>query len=237
MLQEINLRLKMVYDMIPECDILGDVGTDHAFLPIYAIQTGKCKKAIASDLREGPLYIAKKNIAASGLSNHIETIMSNGLKGYIGKDCNVIVIAGMGGLTICNILSDWVSDCKQYKYFPGNISLILQPNTHEFEVRKCLWDNGFEIIDEQAIKDGNHVYISFHTKYTDELKEYSEMELYVGKIMSKRMSENDILYFNSLKNKYNNILKGLLMRKAPPKEVLSRIILVQNILKELNNLL
>ena len=57
----INARLKMLYDMMPECDCMGDVGTDHGFLPIYCVINGKCKSAVASDLREGPLKIADSN--------------------------------------------------------------------------------------------------------------------------------------------------------------------------------
>ena len=64
-LTEINLRLKMLYDMIPDCTKIGDVGTDHGFLPIYAVENDRCKYAIASDLREGPLKIAKNNIKIS----------------------------------------------------------------------------------------------------------------------------------------------------------------------------
>lgn len=237
MLQEINLRLKMIYSMIPDCEKIGDVGTDHGFLPIYCVQNGKCNTAIASDLREGPLYIANKNISENNLQNKIETMLSNGLKGYIGKDCNVIVIAGMGGLTICNILSDWVKECNEKNYFPGNNSLILQPNTHEFEVRKFLWDNGYEINDEQAVKDGNHVYIAIKTSFTGNKEYYNKLHLYLGKIMPFRKSENDILYFDSLKRKYSNILKGLLMRKNPSTEVINRIELSKSILKELENLI
>lgn len=79
---QINLRLKTLYDMIPECARMGDVGTDHGYLPIYCIQTGKCGSAVASDLREGPLQTARNNIAAYGLEDRIETLLCSGLDGY-----------------------------------------------------------------------------------------------------------------------------------------------------------
>ena len=237
MLQQINLRLKMIYDMIPQCNKLGDVGTDHGFLPIYSVQTGKCKYAIASDLREGPLYIANKNISENGLSDKIQTMKCNGMDGYSDKNCDVIVIAGMGGITICNILSDWLAKAQTENHFPGNNTLILQPNTHDYEVRRFLWDNGFTITDEQAIKDGNHTYIALKTLYTGKNESYSILQLYLGKIMTLRKTENDILYFNALKRKYSNILKGLSMRNNPSKEILDRINLSKDILKELDCLL
>ena len=115
-LTEINLRLKMLYDMIPDCTKIGDVGTDHGFLPIYAVENDRCKYAIASDLREGPLKIAKYNIKNSGLEDNIQTMLCPGLEGYIDKDCEVVVIAGMGGITLCSILDDWIKLCKSKNY-------------------------------------------------------------------------------------------------------------------------
>ena len=102
---ELNLRLKMLYNMMPYCEKLGDVGTDHGFLPIYSILNNKCTTALASDLRIGPLKIANKNIKEAGLEHKIETLLTPGLEGYNEKNCDVIVIAGMGGLTICDILN------------------------------------------------------------------------------------------------------------------------------------
>ena len=142
---EISLRLKMLFEMLPTGKRLGDVGTDHGFLPIYSIQNGKFKNAVASDLRKGPLKIATQNIKSVNLERKIETLLCPGLEGYIDKDCDVIVIAGMGGLTVCKILDDWLNTCRQNNYFPGNICFVLQPNTHEHIVRKFLWDNMFEI--------------------------------------------------------------------------------------------
>ncbi len=237
MLQEINLRLKMIYNMMPNCEIMGDVGTDHGFLPIYCIQTGKCKKAIASDLREGPLCIANKNISENQLSDKIELMLSNGLNGYLDKKCDVIVIAGMGGLTICNILNEWMSLCKNNNYFPGNNSFILQPNTHEYEVRKLLWDNKFEILDEQAIRDGSHVYIAINTRFNGNSFKYTEKELYLGNILPYRKNSCDIEYLRALYTKYNNILKGLLKRKESNELVANRIKLSKTLLNELEVLI
>ena len=116
----INARLKMLYDMMPECDCMGDVGTDHGFLPIYCVINGKCKSAVASDLREGPLKIAQKNILLHHCEKQIQTRLCSGLKEYRAQECDVVVIAGMGGFTICNILAEWLDQSAQEKYFPGD---------------------------------------------------------------------------------------------------------------------
>lgn len=235
---EINLRLKMLYDMIPDCTTIGDVGTDHGFLPIYAVENGRCKYAIASDLREGPLKIAKTNIINSELEDYIQTMLCPGLEGYIDKDCEVVVIAGMGGITLCGILDDWIKLCKSKNYFPGNISYILQPNTHEHLVRQFLWDNGFDITCENSVRDGAHVYLGLKCTYDGiQRKDYTQVDCYVGKIMSIRMNDNDIVYYENLLNKHKHILSGLLHRIEPDKETSERINLSKMLIKELNDIL
>lgn len=234
---EINLRLKMLYNMIPNCLKLGDVGTDHGFLPIYAIDNNKCKSALASDLRQGPLNIAMKNIKESGLENQIETLLTPGLEGYNDKNCDVIVIAGMGGITICDILRDCLDSSLNFDYFPGNITFVLQPNTHENEVRKFLWDNSFVIQDEQAVKDGNHVYLGIKCVLSSKKEEYKQLDTYTGKIMNKRLSDNDFLYFNNLKVKYLNILKGLSKRKGNDIDDNNRILFIKELIIHIDNII
>lgn len=234
---EISSRLKMLFEMLPIGEKLGDVGTDHGFLPIYSIQKDKFKSAVASDLREGPLKIASQNIKSVNLDDKIETLLCPGLEGYFGKNCDVIVIAGMGGLTVCKIFEDWLETCKQNAYFPGNICFVLQPNTHEHIVRKYLWDNKFEIDDEQAIEDGNHVYVAYKGNFTDKQQNYTEIECYTGKIMSVRKSKNDIVYFKALLNKQKNILSGLQKRIQPDDETKERTSLCIRLIGELERIL
>lgn len=234
---EISSRLKMLFEMLPAGEKLGDVGTDHGLLPIYSIQNAKFKSAIASDLREGPLKIASQNIKSVCLEDKIETLLCPGLEGYIGKDCDAIVIAGMGGLTVCKILEDWLKLCGENDYFPGNICFVLQPNTHEHIVRKFLWDNMFEIEDEQAIEDGNHVYVAYKGQFTTQKQDYTEIQCYIGKIMPERKSENDIVYFNAFYNKQRNILSGLEKRTEPDDETKERTVLCKKLIAEIKGIL
>ena len=66
---KLNNRLMMITKQIPQCNILADIGTDHAFIPIYAVKHEICAKALAADLREGPLNIAHDNIKKHKLEN------------------------------------------------------------------------------------------------------------------------------------------------------------------------
>ena len=234
---EINLRLKMIYDMIPNCTVLGDVGTDHGLLPIYSVNNGKCKRAIASDLREGPLSVAAKNISEAGLNDKVKTLLCSGLDGYEDLGCDTIVIAGMGGLTVCQILQDWLSICDKKNYFPGNNIFVLQPNTHEHIIRRFLWDNYFVIEDEHAVKDGAHVYLALKCKYCSVIEEYTELDCYTGKIMKKRLNENDIVYYKTILKKHKNILLGLQKRVESDKNTLDRISISEKIISEVNQIL
>jgi len=234
---EISSRLKMLFDMLPAGERLGDVGTDHGLLPIYSVQKEKFKSAIASDLREGPLQIASQNIKNVHLEDKIETLLCPGLEGYNDKNCDSIVIAGMGGLTVCKILEDWLQNCKQSDYFPGNICFVLQPNTHEHIVRKFLWDNKFAIEDEQAIEDGAHVYVAYKCRFTNQKQTYTELQCYTGKIMSKRKQINDIVFYNALLKKQKNILFGLSQRIFPDDETKERVELCNKLIPELEKIL
>lgn len=152
-------RLKICAEMVSGIGIVCDVGTDHAYLPAELIASGKCSRAIASDVREGPLDAAKKTIERYGVTGKVELILSDGLEKVSMKGVSDVVIAGMGGETIIGILSD----CEAV--FDENISLILQPMTKADELRGWLGSYGFRIIEERAADDGNRVYIIIHAVY------------------------------------------------------------------------
>lgn len=234
---QINLRLKTLYDMIPECARMGDVGTDHGYLPIYCIQTGKCGSAVASDLREGPLQTARNNIAAYGLEDRIETLLCSGLDGYRDRACDVIVIAGMGGFTIRKILADWLASRENDKDFPGNPLFLLQPNTAEPELRQFLWEHSFSIEEERAVKDGLHVYVGILGRFTGEPQPYTAAECYTGKIMRGRMEESDRIYYEALYRKYSNVLAGLARKRQPGRASTEKTDAYERLLKELDRII
>ena len=199
----------MLYDMMPPCNCLGDVGTDHGFLPIYCVQQGKCARALASDLRPGPLQIAEKNIALYQCGAQIQTLLCAGLERRQEKTCDVITIAGMGGYTICHILQAWLEQCAASNDFPGKPLFLLQPNTAEHELRKFLWNRGFRIGEERAAQDGAHVYLALSGRFSGIKEPYEEWDCYTGKIMGGRMDPNDLVYFTARLRKYKKMLAGL----------------------------
>ncbi len=117
----LDIRLKTCFDMVGGRGIVCDVGTDHALLAAELINSGKCEKVIASDIKEGPLAAAKKTVERSGITDKVELILSDGLVNVPLEGVSDIVIAGMGGETIADIISESI-EC-----IPENVRLVLQP--------------------------------------------------------------------------------------------------------------
>lgn len=154
---------------------IADIGTDHAYLPIWLVGSGISSTAIASDLRKGPLERADKNIAEYGLSERIKTTIADGLLGieeYCPED---IFICGMGGELIVKII-----DAAPFGR-SENIRMILQPMTHAEILREYLADGGFRIVDEDIVTEkGEKIYQIIVAEYSGEKYELSALELMLG---------------------------------------------------------
>jgi len=143
-------RLLNVAQAVPKCSLLADIGTDHAYIPIYLVQKGIAERAVASDVVKGPAMRAERNIAEYGLSHKIKVQIADGLNCVYGAD--VIIIAGMGGKLICDILKQGMLAAKA----AGTI--VLQPMTAVYEVRKFLHSNGFVITKDTIAKEDDKLY-------------------------------------------------------------------------------
>ena len=125
---ELSPRLSMIEALIDgTARCFGDVGTDHAHLPISCIQHGRCQTAIASDINPGPLARAEQNIRVHGLSKQIELRLCPGLSGYKAGECDWIAICGMGGHLICDILG--ARDRRKKKNAPEGVEEFLEATT------------------------------------------------------------------------------------------------------------
>ena len=138
-------RIEFIASLAKDSDILLDVGCDHAYTVIKAVKDYNVKHAIASDVADKPLMMAKRNISEAGLNDVIKVIKSDGLKD-IDEDFTTLIISGMGGVLIKDILSSSVDKIKNKK-------LILSPNRDFSVVRKFLNDNNFKISDEFSFYD------------------------------------------------------------------------------------
>ncbi len=174
MILNLKGRLKLIADKVPKCNVLADIGTDHAYIPIYLVQNGVCQKAIASDVKIGPVKMASNNISLYKLSEKIETRLGNGLNTIEINEADSIIIAGMGGTLLTELL-----EANKPKTVNAD-TLVLQPMNDLHVVRKWLYDNAFEIYDEEMVAEGPKMYFVLSVKFSGNKKQYSDFELYVG---------------------------------------------------------
>ena len=167
-------RLKGVADFIPPCDTFLDVGTDHAYLPVYLLKKGICKKAIASDLRHGPLKSAEKTASIYGVEDNISLRLGSGFETVEKGEVSAAAVCGMGGILISEILK--VSDevVREIK------TIILQPMTAVYELRSFLYENGYTIDDEILRTDDGKIY-SILKVHSEKCDIPSNAEIFMGK--------------------------------------------------------
>lgn len=166
-------RLQAIADMVPQGSTVVDVGTDHGYIPVYLVQNSICDRAVACDINEGPLNSCRLLVSQSNLNDRIECVLSDGLKN-VSSFYDTVVIAGMGGELIANILSNAVDISSKL--------IILNPMTHPELARKWLYDNGFEITKDIIVSDGKHHYNVFCAHHTDIAVEKSVVDYYLGAI-------------------------------------------------------
>lgn len=148
---ELTPRLRLLADWVPQGAKFADIGTDHAYLPVWLTLEGRLQHAIASDLRKGPLERARATGEVYGAEN-IDYRLANGLADVAPEEADVIAIAGMGGETIAAILSaaPWTAD--------GHHTLLLQPMTKDHELRRYLAEHNYCITREALVYDRGTIY-------------------------------------------------------------------------------
>ncbi len=171
----LSLRLKTIATLVPDGARVCDVGTDHAYLPIHLKQSGIASCVLATDLNEKPLENARKNIALSGIDG-ISLRLCDGLSGVQEGEADTVIVAGMGGEVITDILKgcEWIKNDK--------ITLILQPTTSPEILRRFLIQNGFEIECEIPVFENGKLYSVMSVKFKNAFISYPESYYYIGEI-------------------------------------------------------
>lgn len=199
---KLSKRLSTAASYVRSGAFVADIGTDHAYLPIYLVSNGIASQALASDINEGPILKARENILRYNLADKIYTEIANGLDKIEKYNPTDIVICGMGGELIAKIL-DSSSYIKN-----KNIRLILQPMTSIFELREYL-SNGFSTIAENIVREDNKLYQVMCVEYDGKKHCYSSLELELGKLNIQNKGEEFISLLNLTIDKKKKRLNGL----------------------------
>lgn len=148
---ELSPRLSTVAALVPPGARLADVGTDHAYLPVWLLLEGRISRAIATDIRPGPLDHARRTAREFGVTEQIDFRLCDGLTDVFPGECDTVAIAGMGGETIAGILAQapWTRD---------GVRLILQPQSTQEALRRFLAGSGYRIVSEQVVREGERWY-------------------------------------------------------------------------------
>lgn len=197
---ELSKRMQSVADMIQPCDAVGDIGCDHAFVSIYLVEQHRAKRVIASDVRRGPIAIAKRNIEAMNLSDQIEIRMGDGLDTIVPGEVNAVVLAGMGGMLMIDILErgeEVVTRCDQ---------LMLQPQSDIEKVRRYLAEKGYHLADEQMLIDAGKYYNLLDVR-VHEMVQKDEYDC------SKLADDWCYMYGGSLLRKKDPVLRSWLVKR------------------------
>ena len=163
-------RLLAVASLVAPCDVVYDIGTDHARLPIYLVQSGCCRTAVAADLRHGPLRQAQANIREQQLQPLIRTVQTDGLAGLEPGPDDVVILAGLGGLEIRRILDD-APPCRR---------LVVQAMKHLPVLRDWLCRQGYRIQAEKLALDRGRYYPVLAAQWQGAPLRLSPLEAWIG---------------------------------------------------------
>lgn len=199
---QLSKRLERVASFVTEGNILADIGTDHGYIPIYLVKNGIIPSAYAMDINKGPLERADEHIAEEGLGDKIETRLSNGLDKLNEYEADTVLIAGMGGGLIIDILERGKEVLKAVK------ELVLSPHSEWKDVRIYLNSNGYEIIREEMLIDEDKFYVIMKAVKGNVSKK-NDVQLKYGTILLE--SKDKVLeeYLNKEAAKYHQILENL----------------------------
>ena len=177
---KLDKRLSVIGNFVPVGARLADIGTDHAYLPAALLQTGQIAYAVAADIAADPCKVALNTLQMYGVSGGSEVRQGSGLSVLQVGECDCIVVAGMGGATIVDILKADLQVARSAK------RLILQPMVGAAAVRKFLLEQGFALVAEDLVEDGKFLYEIMVAEYQGQVQTLPEAVLLIGPVLLKQ---------------------------------------------------
>lgn len=185
---ELTPRLLAAADFVRQDAVFADVGTDHAYLPIFLLESGRISRAVCSDINEGPLARARRNAEEHGLSDRMSFVLADGAEALAAFGITDIAVCGMGGELIASI----VERAEFLK--SADVRLILQPMTRAAQLRRTLARLGFEVTAETCSQEPRHVYVTLCASYTGSCREIDALEAEIGSTEAGSLDASRRLY-------------------------------------------
>lgn len=174
----LDARLTAVAAFVRQESVVADIGCDHGKLAVALIKEERCRRVIACDAKEKPLARAQLLAQQCGCETRVECRLGDGLNTLQPNEADDIVIAGLSGITISQILAASPFTFQQQTRF------IFVPATKRAELREWLWQHGFSILTEVAVQAAGRYYPVMHVAYTGTIKEPTPFECVVGCIQN-----------------------------------------------------
>ena len=199
-MKELGVRLQTVADMVRTGSRVADIGTDHALLPVHLIKSGRVPFAIASDVKEGPAAAAAHTVKEAGVTALVSVRVGDGLATVQPHEVDDVVVAGMGGETIVQILAaaPWICDAR--------LQFVLQPMSKPEKLREFLYQNGFSILEERVVEDAEHLYSVMLAAFTNDVFDFDDADCLIGKIPHTPLGE---IYIQKQRGRILKRLEGL----------------------------
>lgn len=223
----ISPRLKAIADEVILTETAADIGTDHGYLPVYLVKRKGLSRVIAADVNQDPLNKACRVIQLYKLQSHIDLRLGNGLEVLEPGEASTIIIAGMGGVLISELLDKSPAIAQKAE------KLILQPVQGTKELRRYLFKNGYEIINEKLIQEKHRFYVILSTHFMNKpVQQVDSLTLEIGSFIQL---QDPVVTQAFLRRKIRiteNKWRGMLRSEAVEKEKIMETELLLVKLKE-----
>jgi tRNA (adenine22-N1)-methyltransferase len=218
---QLTPRLRAAADWVTQGAVLCDVGTDHAHLPAVLLLEGKIARAIAADIRPGPLERAKETVNRYGLGDKVQLRLCPGLEKIAPHEVDTVTICGMGGEMICGILAaaEWTKE---------HTRLILQPQRSQEELRQWLVKNGYHITQERVVQEGKRWYTLLLAEGGSSQVEYTPAGWLAGHPAHWVREKSRLPYLNALLEKLeklrDNMAQSVKLEDAQRRKELMKVL-------------
>lgn len=216
---QLSKRLAEVASLIPNGSRIADIGTDHAYLPIYLILQGKISIAIAGEVNEGPFRLAQSNVQKFGLASVIDVRQGDGLEVIKQGEVDVLVIAGMGASLIVQILENGLEKIQDMK------RIIVQPNVSAHLLRQWFMVHDWELKEERIVEEDGMFYEILMVEqgngkapYEHVDKEQQEQALLMGPYLLEEKNQAFLRKWSSEIEKRKRIISSLEQAQGKEKE-------------------